>query len=58
MDSTLSPAQADPHHDGDVVLLAPKDLANAVEAVCRLAYRARLRIGAPAWRDPTFSVCG
>jgi hypothetical protein len=37
MDSTVSPTQADPHHHGDVVLLAPNDLASAVEAVSRLA---------------------
>jgi hypothetical protein len=37
MDSTVSPTQADPHHHGDVVPLAPNDLASAVEAVSRLA---------------------
>ncbi len=40
MDSTLSPTPADPHHDGEVVLLVPKDLANAVEAVSKLAHDA------------------
>jgi pyruvate/2-oxoglutarate dehydrogenase complex dihydrolipoamide acyltransferase (E2) component len=34
----LSPAQADPHHDGDVVLLAPKDWTDAEEALSRLAH--------------------
>ena len=38
MDSKLSPAQADPHHDGDVVLLAPKDWTEAEEALSRLAH--------------------
>src|SRR5258708_529424 len=37
MDSKLSPAQADPHHDGDVVLLAPKDWTDAEEALSELA---------------------
>jgi hypothetical protein len=38
MDSELSPAQADPHHDSDVVLLAPKDWTDAEEALSRLAH--------------------
>jgi hypothetical protein len=38
MDSKLSPAQADPRHDGDVVLLAPKDWTDAEEALSRLAH--------------------
>src|SRR3981081_4139440 len=38
MDSKLSPAQADPHHDGDVVLLAPMDWTDAEEALSRLAH--------------------
>ena len=38
MDSKLSPAQADPHHDGDVDLLAPKDWTDAEEALSRLAH--------------------
>jgi hypothetical protein len=38
MDSKLSPAQADPHHYGDVVLLAPKDWTDAEEALSRLAH--------------------
>jgi chemotaxis protein histidine kinase CheA len=38
MDSKLSPAQADPHHDGDVVLLAPKDWTDAEEALSKLAH--------------------
>jgi hypothetical protein len=40
MDSTLSPTPADPHHDDKVVLLVPKDLASAVEAVSKLAHDA------------------
>src|SRR5215469_1283462 len=36
MDSKLSPAQADPHHD--VVVLAPKDWTDAEEALCKLAH--------------------
>jgi hypothetical protein len=38
MDSKLSSAQADPRHDGDVVLLAPKDWTDAEEALSRLAH--------------------
>jgi hypothetical protein len=38
MDSKLSPAQADPHHGGDVVVLAPKDWTDAEEALSRLAH--------------------
>src|SRR3979411_1717325 len=38
MDSKLSPAQADPHHDGDIVLLAPKDWKDAEEALSKLAH--------------------
>jgi hypothetical protein len=44
MDSKLSPAQADlrqngdPHHDGDLVLLAPKDWTDTEEALSRLAH--------------------
>jgi hypothetical protein len=38
MDSKLTPAQADPHHDGDVVVLAPKDWTDAEEALSRLAH--------------------
>jgi hypothetical protein len=38
MDSKLSPAQADPHRDGDVVLLAPKDWTDAEEALSKLAH--------------------
>jgi hypothetical protein len=38
MDPKLSPAQADPHHDGDVVLLAPKDWTDAEEALSKLAH--------------------
>ena len=38
MDSKLSSAQADPHHAGDVVLLAPKDWMDAEEALSKLAH--------------------
>jgi hypothetical protein len=38
MESKLSPAQADPHHGGDLVLLAPKDWTDAEEALSRLAH--------------------
>jgi hypothetical protein len=38
MDSKLSPAQADPRHDCDVVLLAPNDWTDAEEALSRLAH--------------------
>jgi hypothetical protein len=38
MDSKLSPAQADPHHDGDVVLLASKDWTAAEEGLSKLAH--------------------
>ena len=38
MDTKLSPAQADPRHGGDVVLLAPKDWTDAEEALSRLAH--------------------
>jgi hypothetical protein len=41
MDSKLSPAQADPHHeghDGDVALLEPKDWTEAEAALSKLAH--------------------
>jgi hypothetical protein len=38
MDSKLSSAQAYPRHDGDVVLLAPKDWTDAEEALSKLAH--------------------
>jgi hypothetical protein len=38
MDSKLSPAQAEPHHDGDVVSVAPKDWTDAEEALSKLAH--------------------
>ncbi len=38
MDSKLSTAQADPHHDGDVVSLAPKDWTDAEAALSKLAH--------------------
>jgi hypothetical protein len=37
MDPRLNPAQADPHHDGDVVLLTQKDWTDAEEASSKLA---------------------
>ncbi len=40
MDSTLSPTRADPRHDGDGVVLAPKDWTGAEEALSRLAHEA------------------
>src|SRR5580700_1608819 len=38
MDSKPSRAPADPHHDGDVVVLATKDWTDAEEALSRLAH--------------------
>jgi hypothetical protein len=38
MDTKLSPAQAGPRHDGDVVVLAPKDWTDAEEALSKLAH--------------------
>ena len=38
MDPKLTPTQADPHHDSDVVALAPKDWTDAEEALSRLAH--------------------
>jgi hypothetical protein len=38
MDSKLSPTQADPHHDGDVVVLAPEDWTDAEEALSKLVH--------------------
>ncbi len=49
MDTKLSPVQADPRHDGDVVVLAPKDWTDAEEALSRLAHVASDR------RRPTAS---
>jgi hypothetical protein len=43
MDTKLSPVQTDPRHDGhdgDVVVLAPKDWTDAEEALSRLAHAA------------------
>jgi hypothetical protein len=48
MDTKLSPVQADPRHDGDVVLLAPKDWTDAEEALSRLAHVASDRRRSPA----------
>jgi hypothetical protein len=38
MDSKLSPAQADPDHHSDVLLLAPKDWTDAEEALSKLVH--------------------
>ena len=38
MDTKLSPARADQHHDDDVVVLAPKDWTDAEEALSKLAH--------------------
>jgi hypothetical protein len=38
MDSKLSPVQAGPHHDGDVVVLAPTDWTDAEDALSKLAH--------------------
>ncbi|HEY2230935.1 MAG TPA: hypothetical protein VGI22_25000 [Xanthobacteraceae bacterium] len=43
MDAKLSPVQADPHHDGDVVVLAPKEWTDAEEALAKLAHVASHR---------------
>jgi hypothetical protein len=40
MDSKQSAVQADPHHDGDVVVLEPKDWTDAEEALSKLAHAA------------------
>jgi hypothetical protein len=51
MDSKLGAAQADPHHDGDVVLLAPKDWTDAEEALSELAHVALDKRRSPARSD-------
>ncbi len=51
MDTKLSPVQADARHDGDVVLLAPKDWTEAEEALFRLAHVSSDRRRAPAGAD-------
>ena len=51
MDSKLNPAQSDPHHGGEVVLLAPKDWTDAEEALSRLAQVASDRRRATAGSD-------
>src|SRR5579862_9374621 len=51
MDTKLSPVQADPRHDGDVVLLAPKDWTDAEEALSRLAHVASDRCRPMAGSD-------
>jgi hypothetical protein len=38
MESKLSPVQAGPRHDGDVVVLAPKEWTDAEEALSKLAH--------------------
>src|SRR6516165_2604871 len=38
MDTKLSPAQAGPHRDGDVVVLGPKEWTDAEEALSKLAH--------------------
>jgi hypothetical protein len=38
MDSKLCPAQVNPRHDGDVVLLAPNDWTDAEEVLSKLAH--------------------
>jgi hypothetical protein len=48
MDSKLSPAQAGPHRDGDVVVLGPKDWTDAEEALSKLAHVASDRRRLPA----------
>jgi hypothetical protein len=45
MDSTSSPVQADPHHDGDVVLVAPKDWRYVDEALHVTSNRRRPTAG-------------
>ncbi|HEY7301535.1 MAG TPA: hypothetical protein VH684_26895 [Xanthobacteraceae bacterium] len=56
MDSRLSRAQANPHHDGDVALPAPKDWADAEDALSKLAQvasdRSRPTVGSDFSADP------
>jgi hypothetical protein len=54
MDSKLSEAQADPQHDGDVVLVAPKDRTDAEEGLSKLAHVAS--DGRRATPGPDFSA--
>src|SRR5215472_14255712 len=51
MDSKLSPAQADPHHAGDVVVLAPKDWTDTEEVLSKLAHVASDRRRPAAGHD-------
>jgi hypothetical protein len=51
MVSKLSPAQADPHHDGDVALVAPKDGTDADEALSKPAHVAANRCPPAAGAD-------
>jgi hypothetical protein len=46
MDSNQSPAQADPHHGGDVVLVAPKDRTDAEDALSVTSNQRRSTAGA------------
>jgi len=56
MDSKLSRAQANPHHDGDVALPTPKDWADAEDALSKLAQvasdRSRPTVGSDFSADP------
>jgi hypothetical protein len=51
MDSKLSPAQANPHHAGDVVVLTPKDWTDTEEVLSKLAHVASDRSRPAAGRD-------
>jgi len=51
MDTKLSPAQAGPHRDGDVVVLGPKEWTDAEEALSKLAHVASDRRRATAVSD-------
>src|SRR5580704_783243 len=51
MDSKPSRAPADPHHDGDVVVLATKDWTDAEQALSRLAHVASDRRRSTAGSD-------
>jgi hypothetical protein len=54
MDSKLSETQADPQHDGDVVLVGPKDRTDADEGLSKLAHAAS--DGRRATPGPDFSA--
>jgi hypothetical protein len=51
MDSKPNPTQADPHQDGDVVVLAPKDWTDAEKALSKLAHVASDRRRAASGSD-------